>query len=507
MKKHLLLTGAVLTTTSFLLLSGFDSAETVESILEKSRAASADISSASYDIDMNADVTLDISSLGMTVGLSGSGEASVAAVKDPLALAFEGTFSGSAMGQSGQISVGTYLVTEEDGSLTVYLGSDGAWTKQTVPADEAEQYTAFADQLNVNYAEMPISFVLGDQANDVNGVECYQLTASLEWDDVKQILVWSAEQAMNTAEEIVGELETEPEVLGTSVSDAEDQLNDMVAQLDAIDAYVEGLKLNIAIDISCDTFETQMVYIDMDGSDWTNVIAFLTESGLVSDNNSDEIEVNLDVHDLHIAIASHGAVEEITVPEEITANAVDFFEAGDTEDETDTASGADTETEADQDGSETDSYNTNTMSYDGVTFTLDEDAFEYFYADENYLSGSLYEPYYSISVRVNEYTDTEERIREEQEWEAGYYAENYEKSAVSDVETGTYADGSPLYQYSVSYESTESSYAAVTYSVFVINENGKCASMQIEELGDTMEELTLTQEKVDEMISHLTIEW
>lgn len=308
MKKKLVIGLFTLGTAS--MLCGFDSAETAESIIDKSQAASADVSSMSMDMGMNCDVLVNIGDGTTTssLGLLMTADLDIATTLDPLAMMMDGSIDLSMLGEGQTITMKMYGVTNDAGEFETYVYSEdsatgeGSWVYE---AAEGMDLTALAEQTTAvamsaaDMAEWGITFTVAPEAADVDGIECYLVSTSIDSETMTAVY--------NKAISMLGE-----DALAGSEADLE-SLNQAMALLD-------GLKIDVDYYINTATYEIVKLHMDMNDSDLTMINALLTaalsstnEDGSVDTSTTTELVLN----DLSIdASVSYGSVEPITVPEE-----------------------------------------------------------------------------------------------------------------------------------------------------------------------------------------------
>ncbi len=318
MKKSIVFGVAALSAASFMMLSGFDSAETVDSVLEKYREASNAATSFSATTNMNANLSLNIPDMGSTFDALGSGTMDIAVSTDPLALSATGSFSGSAVGQSGSMDIGMYMETAEDGSLNMYVGTGDEWQKQTISAEDAAQLTKMMKEQNIDYSAMPLTYTLGSEPVDVNGTECYQLLTTMTWDDVKNIINWSIDQvdlnALADGDESVAEQE----------DDIQDSLSEVKSALAMVDPYAAGLQMNFEVDVDTTTYLPMRAHLDMDGSDWSNLVMIAGSMMHMTNDDGSAMKLDLTVNDLFIDyIYNYTDAVVAPVPDNVKSQAVE----------------------------------------------------------------------------------------------------------------------------------------------------------------------------------------
>lgn len=199
MKKRMLALSSILG-MSFMLLTGFDSSVTPETILENASAAISNASS--LDFNMGLDFLLNMEMLTrsgedtipLNVGMGISGNIEFQAAQDQ-SFATLMNLSMISMGTSEQLSNSIYLVPNEDGyDSYTYDSNIGTWSYQFEESSDTQE---ILDQLKgLLSGDLPddfsdsssdlsdlssyVEFTLSDQPVTVNGVSCYELTSTID---------------------------------------------------------------------------------------------------------------------------------------------------------------------------------------------------------------------------------------------------------------------------------------------------------------------------------------
>ncbi|HCI73796.1 MAG TPA: hypothetical protein DHV42_04560 [Lachnospiraceae bacterium] len=308
--------------SSFLLLSGFDSALTVQDVNDHMREALSSMGGFSADMNATADILLDVAmgEQSQSIPITGSMDMSVQLVEEPFALAVSGNAAGdaSAMGVAGSIDLDMYLLTQEDGSGVAYVrfpqGGDEAWHAAALSAEDMEKYTgaikaalsgnaseAFSSQLGTQVdvtnelMEMATeNMILAPEAVSVNGVDCYEMTQSIDG---------------NTLFEIISKV---VEAVPTSGLDA--------SSLSAFQMFFDGIRVDTVTDVAVDTFQPVYAGIDLSGSDFSALGQLLGSMMFSSqDASSAAPQIGVTVNALNCSINYSEAPAEIIVPEEALA--------------------------------------------------------------------------------------------------------------------------------------------------------------------------------------------
>ena len=199
MKKRMLALSSILG-MSFMLLTGFDSSVTPETILENASAAISNASS--LDFNMGLDFLLNMEMLTrsgedtipLNVGMGISGNIEFQAAQDQ-SFATLMNLSMISMGTSEQLSNSIYLVPNENGyDSQTYDSNIGTWSYQFEESSDTQE---ILDQLKgLLSGDLPddfsdsssdlsdlssyVEFTLSDQPVTVNGVSCYELTSTID---------------------------------------------------------------------------------------------------------------------------------------------------------------------------------------------------------------------------------------------------------------------------------------------------------------------------------------
>ncbi|MDD3796056.1 MAG: hypothetical protein PHE06_08845 [Lachnospiraceae bacterium] len=301
MKKKLLIS-AVILGASAMMLTGFDSEATVDDVIKNYTEAGKNAKefSAAIDLAAKASVSMTSETSGtstMSMGMSGSLNA--AYLMDPLSMSVDGSLTVDAMGVGQDMTMQMYTVTGDDGGLDSYVKATSSnaeestgWEYSSVEADEVKQLTDLMTGNDFDLSQLPFTFTLGDSAVDVNGTSCYQLLATMTYDELKPFLI----EAMSAAGE-------------------EDELDEDGWSM--VDAIMSGFVINMEIDIADDTYLPAKMHIDMDGSDFTAISQLFAYSMAESaeDGSLTLPEIALDVSSLYIdAVYDYTTPVDITVP-------------------------------------------------------------------------------------------------------------------------------------------------------------------------------------------------
>lgn len=298
MKKNLVLGLATLSAAS--MLCGFDSAETADSILNKMQEASTAATGVDMNMDMDVDVSVNIGDgeTTSTLAIAMNGDLDIKAAMNPLAMAMEGNISLSALGQGEDITIKMYGITNEENEFETYVytedsvSGESGWVYDSEDLDfdfdELMQMSASVDAAEL--AEWGLVFELAPEAVDVNGTECYLLTATIDSTTISTVL--------NKASELAEEDLSEDDDVATVL------------------ALLEGLKMNISYSVDAATYLPIAVHVDFNGTDLTTANE-LVQSMLNADSSTAGTSVEILLNNVSVDITTaYGEIDEITVPQE-----------------------------------------------------------------------------------------------------------------------------------------------------------------------------------------------
>lgn len=301
MKKKLVLGLAVLGTAS--MLCGFDNAQTANDVLQKMQDASKDAAGVTATMTMNFDGAVNISdgTTDSSIAAKITANLDMAANMDPFAMKMEGDVNMSVLGQEQKISLKSYSVTNDDGSLDTYTYSEDStagesgWTHTTDSSINYKDLMDLSNSFNVSdYADWGLSFELAPEAAEVDGKECYLLTAVIDKDALTTLV--------NKASEVSGEDLSTNEDVATAL------------------AYLDGLSLKLQYYVDTTTYLPVNMHMDLNDSDLTTLNAVFAGVLAADDNSTAEIVLN----DASIDVSCvYGDATDITVPDEAIQAAQD----------------------------------------------------------------------------------------------------------------------------------------------------------------------------------------
>lgn len=301
MKKKLVLGLAVLGTAS--MLCGFDNTQTANDVLQKAQDASKDAAGMTATMTMNFDGAVNISdgTTNSSLAAKVTSTLDMAANMDPFAMKMEGDVNMSVLGQGQKVTLKSYSVTNDDGALDTYTYSEDSttgesgWTHTTDSSINYKDLMNLSNSFNVSdYADWGLSFELAPEAAEVDGKECYLLTAVIDKDALTTLV--------NKASEISGEDLSTDEDVATAL------------------AYLDGLSVKLQYYVDTTTYLPVNMHMDFNDSDLTTLNAVFAGALAADDNSTAEIVLN----DASIDVSCvYGDATDITVPDEAIQAAQD----------------------------------------------------------------------------------------------------------------------------------------------------------------------------------------
>ncbi len=298
MIKKALLGICVLGTT--LMLCGFDSSQTAESVLNQTSEAINSAASVGTDLNFVCDLDMVFGSSSVTSNINFAIDAAYAIdmTKDPFALYLDGsyTFDGFLQGEPEETTL--YVTTSDDGSLGVYTyeaddlsESGGNWS---YAEDSSFDYNALAQlafSADASAADSGMNFTLASEAVEDNGTECYLLSTVL---DASELEPYLTEAGVPSDQELYS---------GFTLEDLYDVL--------------DGIRLNLDCYVDALSYLPVRVHLDLNDSDLTSLNSVLDSLAQAFDNDaSSTIEIVLNDISLDLQL-SYNSVSAISVPQEI----------------------------------------------------------------------------------------------------------------------------------------------------------------------------------------------
>lgn len=303
MKKKLVLGLAVLGTAS--MLCGFDNTQTANDVLQKTQDATKNVAGATMTMKMNLDGALNVSDGSTTSTLQAklTGNFDLAANMDPYGMKMEGNVEMSFFGQNQTVDLEMYGLTNEDGAFDSYIYTkdsatgEGQWQHTTDSSIDYSQLINLSNSFNVSdYADWGLTFELAPEAAEVDGKECYLLTAVIDKDALNTLI--------NNSSELTGEDLSSDTDVATAL------------------AYLDGISLKLQYYIDTTTYLPVSMHMDLNDSDLTNLNALL--AGALASSSDDTSTAELVLNDLSFDIScTYGDAVDITVPDEAIQAAQD----------------------------------------------------------------------------------------------------------------------------------------------------------------------------------------
>lgn len=313
MRKNVTGLALVFACASILTVPAFAGEPTVDDVLALYAKGGATVNEMNCDVDMAANVNISVPDAGEagTFAINGDATMTIAMVLDPLAAHINMDMSGDAMGQGGEVTMEVYMAAKEDGSIGIYASGDAMgevldWEYTAIPAEAAAQFMdALKQQQQKPATELmaAIPFELAGETVDVGGITCYELTASMTWDDLKKVIT----TALDSVKEVIPE-------------EGASSLESVGQTLEMAGALLGGLKFNIEIDVDKETGRPARAYFDTEGSDWTILGALFAQYANLTKDDGTLMDVNLSVDNLFLEyLYDYATPVEITIPEEAVA--------------------------------------------------------------------------------------------------------------------------------------------------------------------------------------------
>ena len=273
MKKHIALGLIAGMAAAAIMLSGFDSAMTVQKLHRKSQEAQAAKNSATVSMQMEADAALQIgadSSTATKASLNGNADLTISYTLDPFQMKMEGNVKGTALGNTVDAKLSEYFVTDDDGSGIIYAnldtGNGGSWEASRVGKDQMRTVQeALAASKSGDYSKLKEqgfdAQALLDQVEKVTTLvpeavttgnqECYEMTSTISGSLLSGMLT---------------------DVMNSSLSNASgDGLDDQKRQI--AEDILKSLSVNTKEDYNTETFLPVHMEMDLSGSDFSGLVS------------------------------------------------------------------------------------------------------------------------------------------------------------------------------------------------------------------------------------------
>ena len=278
MKKSLLLGAVLLGAASFSFLTGFDSAATVDDVLQNYTEATKNITDVSASADFNVDVNVEIPSAQVNMGIKASGTEDVAVKMDPLSFKADASVTASMLGTDVDVAVSVYGIDDGNGNFSIYSqategGETTEWTKVDEDISSFMEIIENAKNNPIDFSSLPVEFVLSPEAYDIDGAECYEVSADISVNDMFLLI-----------EPYMNQLEGQ----GISASD-----------MQTAQSLLSGLVVSTKLYIDTTSYLPVMIHLDFDQSEWSTIGA-LIGSMFGTDENGNAYEVSLNINSLEM---------------------------------------------------------------------------------------------------------------------------------------------------------------------------------------------------------------
>ena len=273
MKKHIVLGLISGTVAAAMMLSGFDSAMTVQELHRKSQEAQAAKNSATVSMQMEADAALQIgadSSTATKASLNGNADLTISYTLDPFQMKMEGNVKGTALGNTVDAKLSEYFVTDDDGSGIIYAnldtGNGGSWeasrvgkdqmrtVQEALEASKSGDYSKLKEQgfdAQALLDQVEKVTTLAPEAVTTGNQECYEMTSTISGSLLSGMLT---------------------DVMNSSLSNASgDGLDDQKRQI--AEDILKSLSVNTKEDYNTETFLPVHMEMDLSGSDFSGLVS------------------------------------------------------------------------------------------------------------------------------------------------------------------------------------------------------------------------------------------
>lgn len=298
MRKKLFAVLMMLGTAS--MLCGFDSAETVDSVMQKQQEAAAAVTSTDAEITVNADVAVNLDDATLTAKANGTIDVEVVLAEQ--AAKVEGSIDvlSPLLAQENTYEFKLYAKPNESGAIEVYL-----YTADSVTGESEWEHDSSADMgINLNdltstattitvdqLAQLGINFTLAPEAADVDGTECYEVSTVIDSTTFSTILT--------AASALSGQDLTADESVAMAME------------------ILDGLKINLAYYIDTTTFLPVKMHMDMNDSDLAAIEQLLSAYITSTMQSEEAIAVTIALNDLSMDMTSvYDTITEIVIPDE-----------------------------------------------------------------------------------------------------------------------------------------------------------------------------------------------
>lgn len=380
----------------------------------------------------------------------------------------KGTVDVEMMGASMSVDMENYTVAE-DGKMANYTGTQGQWVRQE--EDLAEASGAQNELLGMDFESFikdGVKAELADKTEKIGDKECYKLTVGVSGDMINELMDMSS-----------GFMGNSTATGGTDSLDFSDTTLDYVMYIDKS----EKVPVRITIDA---------------GSVMASVMKALEESGASAE---------IDKFDITVDIKGYDTIDEITVPDDVKAQAADSSSTDGLLGE-ELNGGAESETQGDTQAPETDeSYTTDEngnpviTNYEGshTAAIVVPEGYDIGYTEETFLG--LNGDTADVSYMFNDYATDEDMKKDTLEAVVKEHQDeylNYKKSDVMEFEL----NGQKVRWFKETYSYMES--PCVDVKAWIAVDDQTMFACEIDKFGVKDNEDT-TQEEVSAILNGVTI--
>lgn len=280
------------------MLCGFDSAETAENIMQKQQEATASASSTDASISLNADIAVDFA--GAPLKAAANGTIDIEILTQEPALKLEGSVDvlSPLLAQENTYDFKLYMTTREHGTPDIYLyygdsvSGDSVWDHEVGEGINMNDLFSLTSAVDLDsLSSLGIDFTLSQEAVDVDGTECYELSTVVDSSTFSKVL--------EKASSLYGQDLSENETVSMAME------------------LLDGLYINISYYIDTASYLPVSMHVDMNDSD-LSVLEALASSYVTSMMGSEEeLSVSITINDLSVDVATeYNTITEIVIPDE-----------------------------------------------------------------------------------------------------------------------------------------------------------------------------------------------
>lgn len=283
------------------MLCGFDSAETAESILQKQQEAVENVSSTDAHAAINADIAIDFA--GASLKATANGGIDVEVLMEEPAMKLEGSIDvlSPLLAQENTYDFKVYMKPKDSGASDVYVYYANAVTGESNWDHDSDETIEVSQLMNTaatvdmtKLSKLGIEFTLAPEAADVDGTECYELSAVIDSAAFSAVL--------DEISELTGEDLSEDESVSMAME------------------ILEGLKINLAYYIDTETFLPIKMHLDLNDSDLSAIEELVTGYMTTAMGSEEDLSITILLNDVSVDVeTAYDTVTEIEVPDEALA--------------------------------------------------------------------------------------------------------------------------------------------------------------------------------------------